>query len=356
MKISHSLIAAVLAAGLFAACRRDDQVQTYSAPKEQAPAAQNQPAPATAMTDPNAPPVTVNPAPIHWTTPATWKELAPTTIRKGNLVAPGPDGKQAEVTITSFPGDVGGALANVNRWRRENGLGEVAENDLTSEQAVVDSIAGKLYDISGASARTVVAVISREGASWFFKMRGDPDAVAAARPAFLEFLSSVHFDGADAAIPAADPHAGMDMAGATAEGPKWNAPSNWSEAPPGPMVLKSYSVPGDAGQKATVSISVFAGEAGGTLNNVNRWRGQIGLPAIEQAALAQFTESLDVADGKATLVDFAGKDSKTGQPSRLVAAIVAHGGETWFYKLTGDGPVVGREKENFVKLVQTARY
>jgi hypothetical protein len=40
-----------------------------------------------------------------------------------------------------------------------------------------------------------------------------------------------------------------------------------------------------------------------------------------------------------------GTDAKTGQPARLVAAIVPHGDKTWFYKLMGNGKVVGGQKE-----------
>ena len=99
----------------------------------------------------------------------------------------------------------------------------------------------------------------------------------------------------------------------------------------------------------------MAGEGGGTLANVNRWRGQLSLPAIAEDALAKATESLDVLGGKGTLVDFTGTDAAS-QPTRMVAVIVAHGGQTWFYKLTGAGAVVGREKDAFVKFVQSVRY
>ena len=100
------------------------------------------------------------------------RKLPPTSIRLGNFVVPGPGDKKAEVTITSFPGDVGGTLANVNRWRHEVGLGDIAEKDIASEKAVVDSNEGKLFEFAGPSERTVVAMIPRDGASWFFKMRG----------------------------------------------------------------------------------------------------------------------------------------------------------------------------------------
>jgi hypothetical protein len=40
----------------------------------------------------------------------------------------------------------------------------------------------------------------------------------------------------------------------------------------------------------------------------------------------------------------------------MVGVSVPHGGQTWFYKLTGAGAVVGREKDAFTQFVQTVRY
>jgi hypothetical protein len=357
VKTNHLSIVVVLLAGLLTGCHRDEQIQTYSAPKEQPGPPPTLAAPAPSMSDPGAPPVPVNAAPIHWTTPAAWKEVAPTSIRIGNFLVPGADGKKAEVSITSFPGDVGGTLANVTRWRNENGLGPIQEADITSQPASVDSTDGKLYDIAGTSARTVVAVIPRDGASWFFKLRGDPATVAAAEPTFREFLRSIHFGGSATAQPSVAPTTMPEPVATSSPGaaPNWTPPANWAETPPGPMVLKSYSVSGDAGQKAAVSISILAGSGGALLANVNRWRGQISLPPMTDADLPAVTRSVDVMGGQATVVDFTGTD-KSGQPSRLVAAMVPHGEQTWFYKLMGEGSVVEKEKPGFVKFVQTVQY
>jgi len=92
------------------------------------------------------------------------------------------------------------------------------------------------------------------------------------------------------------------------------------------------------------------------LSNVNRWRGQIGLGPVDESDLAKLTMSMDVTGGQATLVDLTGTDPQNGQPTRLVAAIVPMGDQTWFYKLIGDEKVVSREKDAFTKFVQTARY
>jgi hypothetical protein len=260
---------------------------------------------------------------------------------------PGPGNTKAEVSITSFAGDVGGTVLNINRWRKENGLADTHPDEITSTPATVDAILGKLYDISGPSARTIVAVIRRDAASWFFKLRGDPDAVAAAEPAFLQFLASIHFGGADSASP---PPSSADT------GPAWDVPPGWIETTPGPMVTKSFNLTGDAGQKAIVSISAFGVKAGGVLDNVNRWRRQVSLPEIGEDALPGALETFALPHGTATIVDLTGTGAESGLPTRLVAAIVPRSDATWFYKLMGDPAIAAREKDAFLKFIQSARY
>jgi hypothetical protein len=119
------------------------------------------------------------------------------------------------------------------------------------------------------------------------------------------------------------------------------------------MVVKTFSIPGEGGPSARVAVSTFSGDVGGVFSNVNRWRAQIGLPPIDQSALPAATQSLEVAGGKATLVDISNPGPKA---ARLVAIIVPHGAGTWFYKLTGDTAVIEREKAAFLKFVQTVNY
>jgi len=373
VKTSYQLsgLAGVLLLATTLNCRAGDQIQVYTVPKEH-PALQ----PAQAQPAASAPDIPVNAAPIRWTLPTGWMEKPADGIRLGSFAINGEKGGHAEVAITSFPGSVGTELDNVNRWRRELSLAPVEPGDLASEPVTVDSFQGKLYDIAGASARTVVASIPRNGSSWFIKLRGDTAAVAAAKPVFLEFLNSVHFGGnGDEAASVGgvtagnDPHAGLGLQGlpnpqgglttpdASSDAPKWNMPGQWVEtAPSSTMILRSFTVSGDAGAKADITVSFFPGSGGGVLANVNRWRGQMGQPPVEQSQLEGVTETLATMDGKATLVDFMGTDAKTGQPARLVAAIVPHGDKTWFYKLMGNGRVVEGQKNSFVEFVKTVQY
>ncbi len=362
MSICHKLSS--FAGGLLLAtiltCQAGDQIQVYTVPKEHLPAqfAQAQPA-----MDPSG--IPVNSAPIHWTLPDGWKQMPPDGIRRASFEISTANGGIANVAITSFPGSVGTELGNVNRWRGELGLEPIGESDLASEPVTVDSFQGKLYDMTGAKARTVVAEIPCNGNSWFIKLRGDTAAVTAAKPVFLEFLKTIYFGGRSAepnsasglAMQAsANPHERPAPPEGPSDGPKWNVPAQWVESTPSPMILKSFSV-GDATAGAAVTISAFPGEVGGVLANINRWRGQIGLPPVTQEnQLNGLTEPLVTLAGKAILTDMVGTDTSTGQPERLIAAIVPHDGKTWFYKLMGNSKVVEGQKNTFVEFVKTVQY
>lgn len=343
--------AAVIAFG--AGCGKNE-IKVYSAPKDNAPVPQMVAAAAQngIAADPNA-------SPIHWKTPPGWKELEPTSMRVGNFLVSNGE-KKAEVSIIPFPGNTGSEVDNVNRWRREIGLAPIGEKDVSSEKVSIGADEGKLYDMTGAQLQTLAGFMEKDGTSWFFKMRGDKELVAQNKPAFVEFLKSIHFDSAHsdepavAAKPVSTNIKHVPDEGSSGE-PKWEIPENWQKAPATPMILKNFSV-GEGEHEARISISVFPGDVGGPLANVNRWRGQLSLEPIDEAGLAKLTTSIDVFGGKATLVDMTGTDGKTGKPARMIAAMVPRKEQTWFYKMMGDDSTVAREKEAFVKFVQTAHY
>ena len=67
---------------------------------------------------------------------------------------------------------------------------------------------------------------------------------------------------------------------------------------------------GQDGAVAAVNVSSSAGDGGGLAANVNRWRGQLGLPPEDEIS----TVTIDVPGGKAQLVDMSGK---CAQPASL---------------------------------------
>ena len=63
---------------------------------------------------------------LTWSAPAHWKPKSGSAMRKGSYTITG-EGGEADLAISAFPGDVGGELANLNRWRGQVQLPPVSE-------------------------------------------------------------------------------------------------------------------------------------------------------------------------------------------------------------------------------------
>jgi hypothetical protein len=352
-----------------AGCDRG-QVQEYRVAKEQTQA-QAQPS---AM-PPGHPDTSGAASPaLKYKVPTAWQEVAPGEMRAASFRVAGKDGKQADVSVIPLPGLAGSDLDNVNRWRGQVGLPGVSEAELATlaQPVEIAGQAAKLYEQAGANAgsgeksRILAAITRREGAAWFFKMTGEDGVVTEQKPAFIEFLKSVSFPaaGAQAQLPPSHPPIDggsmMAAAGSAASSgqakPNWEVPAGWKEISGGQFLVAKFVLTGAANAQASVNVSMSSGDGGGMVANVNRWRNQLGLGPEAEADLTKELQPLDLPGGKATLTDITGQDAKTGQKARLLAVVVARSGETWFYKLMGDAQIVERERDAFIKFVQTVKY
>ncbi len=194
---------AALLLGL-AACK-DKRLISYSIPKESAgePAASSPQPPGAAQANTNdLPPADASHAgmasfPVQaeggdsflWQAPAGWQSQPGHPMRKGSYAV----GGGAEVAITAFPGDVGGVLANVNRWRAQAGLAPVDDAGLSQSTTEIAShgLRFLLVDAEGGTTPIVAALLPWRGGTWFFKLTGPADAVARAKPGFRAFLETV---------------------------------------------------------------------------------------------------------------------------------------------------------------------
>ncbi len=132
----------------------------------------------------------------------------------------------------------------------------------------------------------------------------------------------------------------------------WKLPKGWTEArTPGSMRYATLTPPA-AQPKVDVSVVVLPGPAGGELANVNRWRGQIGLPSLDDAALGAARKRVTSAAGDVSLYDFSSDGAKR---TRVVAGFTSIGGNTWFVKMTGDADAVAAHRSAFVTLLESLR-
>ena len=150
---------------------------------------------ATAPTS-EVPPAPAGASPTWETLPDGWTLDAPPTAMSVASFSISDGLQEASLTITPLGGPQD-LLGNINRWRRQAGLGPVA--DLGEEPPVPVEVAGRpgsLVDIVGTD-RHILGVISRRGKmTWFYKLSGPDPLVASQRAAFEAFVGSIRFGGA----------------------------------------------------------------------------------------------------------------------------------------------------------------
>ncbi len=347
------------------ACR-DPGVTTYRIPKEKEPLAPTAAAPMTADTG-GLVVASTETGGLVWTAPATWKAKPGSAMRKGSYAIGAEGGPVADLAITAFPGDVGGDLANVNRWLGQLGRPPITAAELAATLTPLSAhgLALQVVDLAGGTAdnplRMLGAIVPLGDATWFFKLTGPDALVAPEKPVFLEFLKTVKIS-LGAAAPAATPAPASvapppaDMAGppvVKADGPglKWTAPAGWQEKPAAAMRKATFVITGANGATAELAVTAFPGDVGGELANLNRWRGQLSLPPIAAGELAGAVQRITVNGLPIVLVELTGGPVSGAQ--ELLGAMVPYGGSTWFFKLTGPANLVAAEKPAFLSFVQS---
>lgn len=127
----------------------------------------------------------------------------------------------------------------------------------------------------------------------------------------------------------------------------WTLPDGWRQDPtPRPMREGTVLI-GDP-PAAELAISRLGGQFGDWRDNVNRWRGQIGLPPLDDVSSLQ-PQIVSTPIGDAQVVFIEGEDNAT-----LVALIKREEG-TWFFRLTGKKNVVAENQPQFERFLKSLK-
>lgn len=180
---------------LLLGCDPDPTPRSYSVPRESAEArpasAPESGKPAVAATAEMAAEAAKAGQPRFPSAPADWKAKDPGAMRKGSW-AVGPADKAADLAVTVFPGDVGGRVANINRWRQQLGLppGDAEMFDAI-QVAKVGRLQGEVVQFASADGATATraVMVAHQGSTWFFKLTGPASTVQAAARPFDEFVA-----------------------------------------------------------------------------------------------------------------------------------------------------------------------
>ncbi len=343
--------AAALIVLLASGCSRQT-VKVYDVPKEEASA----PSFAEQSSQTNAP---EDRDWIHWTKPEQWTERAPTAFRKGNYVFEDESGGKVEITVSSFPGDVGGTLANVNRWRGQAGLSPISQGELAAalSDLTIDGHRGQIVDIlpedeDPQAARIVAVIFIYRGESWFFKMSGPQSIVAFQKPLFDSFIDSLKFTDANAT--------NSQKAESSESQPlvlAFDTPEGWTESSGSSFRIASFQIELEGFDPGDFSITRFPGDAGGVFANVNRWRQQIGLPKWSESQVDANAKPV-AEDLQFSFFDLAPRteEEKEKVEERILAAVMEHDGQSFFFKLRGEIFLVETQLNKFLQLLRSTRF
>jgi hypothetical protein len=353
------VVVLVAVVALLVSCQKNSEIKVYrvsKAPLEES-VPQQQGAMPTNTTAPRMPGRLPPATETAVTTPPNWEPQPLSQMRQASFLVNGDNGTVADISFVSLGSAAGNVLENVNRWLGQLGqppiaeekLGEIAQRLHTSlgDVTIVD-LAGLPDNADPArDGRIVAAMVTAGNSTLFFKMRGNADLTEAQKGDFIKWVAAV----CDAKNQTGPPQM-ADALPRDSGAPQihWKAPEGWTEVPPSSMRYASFSAPADEGGNVDISIVTFPGDGGSDTDNINRWRGQIGLAPIDANAVTSQIASLNTANTTFSTTDIAGDKTRT------LAAWTRRDGRVWFFKVTGPSAAVEKEKPNFVKFIESVRF
>jgi len=250
--------------------------------------------------------------PMEWKLPEGWQQVADAKANNpghyATLRIESKDKPSLEMTVTKFPGTVGGLLANVNRWRGQVGLSPIEENELDKDT--------RKEEFNG-NPTTVVKLVG----------------------------------------PGSKPGSGAPFMNLPARAPDQTAihytkPDGWQEDSDNLVVKGFRRAAAFKATEADGSVEISVAAAGGDLlQNVNRWRGQVNLDPVTEDQVKDFPK-VEAAGASVPLIDTGeGADHK-----RIVGAAVPHDGQTWFFKMEGPSAAVEKQKSRFNDFLKSVTF
>lgn len=149
------------------------------------------------------------------------------------------------------------------------------------------------------------------------------------------------------AQPLAQPGMAMDRAAAQ---PRlaWSAPAAWREDKTERQMREATFTMGEGDKAAEFSVVRLGGQFGDMASNINRWRGQVGLePLADAATMPSRDVKSPAGDVKVYTMD--------GSAKSMMVGMLKQSESTWFFKLVGDKATVTQNAPAFDQFLQSLR-
>jgi len=328
-KLLHAL-AAFSMAGLFS-CSDPDEIKSYTAPNH------------------------YDGPVVAWKLPEQWGENPGVGgMMAGSFHVKTGQGPQGRIGVMPFRDSVETPQI-VNMFARELGHSDYNQSNLVEIMEKKD-LAGRSFDLirledkSGdeENPRTALLALHRQNEqTWLFPFIADKRLVRDQLDNFYAFLGSTILRAGKTPVRAMAPSLPQAQPANSNHQPTWVAPQHWEQKPATQMRIGNYAVSNKSGESLDFSITSFPGQVGGTLANVNRWLGQVGMEPTDEEGLKEYLSDFTIDQKPAKLVLAESKEQA------LYAAILFHKGRSWFLKLMGDRALAQSEKENFLGLIDS---
>jgi len=124
---------------------------------------------------------------------------------------------------------------------------------------------------------------------------------------------------------------------------KFSAPQGWTEVAPTPVRLVNFQA---GAPTVECYVTILAGDGGGPLDNVNRWRGQVGLPPVGSAEVSALPR-VAMLGGEGLLIEALGAEKA------ILGTVSLLPGRAVFVKMIGPPELVAQEKTRFVAFCES---
>ncbi|MEO8615357.1 MAG: hypothetical protein ABI600_09465 [Luteolibacter sp.] len=336
---------------VLSSCNKDDEIRTYkvatdSTSETPAPPAVDPLAEAPKENGPHA----AQAGSVVWQAPGDWKQEAAGQFLIAAYALPG----GGRVTVSKLGGDGGGLAANINRWRGQLGFEPLAEKDVAGQPLKIAESDEEmlLFNLtksdSAADAQGILGgVLPLKTETWYFKFSGPVSVLRKSEGVFMSFLRSIRIMGSQKNAPAPAPSDGKKI--------HVTPPDGWTASEGSSMRAASFSIAGQDGTSADVSVVPIPGESGSVLDNVNRWRSQLQLAPLDSADDPALGTKAESPAGEIFVSHMTSTEPiLNGKKAALASAILKRPGMTWFFKITGEASLVQANLEKFDSFVRSA--